>query len=237
MFFVWLNVRIYVPDFTQPLIELLEQCYCFVIVLLFRYFFAVWKLPSLTLCNYKHSRFRLAQFSTCRWAQRPNEVRWRPGQEASLAPPCSNLRLFGSICKVLKTVLVILLGLFGALRSHLASPAVIRRPHSDWAPGELCPPSLHPWVGYTKLVCFFYKFISKAWWQPWKQSSSENRNVIWKSYNWLKILQASKMKTKNQFQGCCQCSSWVQWYVCIVGLQLKGELDAFLDWTELWIEP
>jgi len=26
----------------------------------------------------------------------------------------------------------------------------------------------------------------------------------------FKIQQASKMKTKNLFQGCCQCSSWVR---------------------------
>jgi len=26
----------------------------------------------------------------------------------------------------------------------------------------------------------------------------------------FKIQQASKMKTKNQFQGCSQCSSWVR---------------------------
>jgi len=37
-----------------------------------------------------------------------NEVRWRPGQETSLAPPCSNLRPFGSKCTVLKTVLMTL---------------------------------------------------------------------------------------------------------------------------------
>jgi len=43
-----------------------------------------------------------------------NEVRWRPGQEANLAPPCSNLRSFGSKCAVLKKVHVTLLGLFGA---------------------------------------------------------------------------------------------------------------------------
>jgi len=54
------------------------------------------------------------------------EVRWRPRQEASLAPPCSNLRYFGSKCTVLKKVVVALLGLFGILRS-------------DSAPGELCP--------------------------------------------------------------------------------------------------
>jgi len=42
------------------------------------------------------------------------EVRWRPGQERSLAPPFSNLRFFGSKCTVLKEVLATLLGLFGA---------------------------------------------------------------------------------------------------------------------------
>jgi len=51
-----------------------------------------------------------------------NEVRWRPGQEASLAPPCSNLRSFGSKSTVLKKVLATLLGLFGP------PTAVSRRP-------------------------------------------------------------------------------------------------------------
>jgi len=50
-----------------------------------------------------------------------NEIRWRPGQEASVAPPCSNPRSSGSKCTVLKNVFVTLLGLYGA-------------PHSDWAP-------------------------------------------------------------------------------------------------------
>ena len=35
-----------------------------------------------------------------------SEVRWRPEQEASLVPPCSNLRSFESKCTVLKKVLV-----------------------------------------------------------------------------------------------------------------------------------
>jgi len=60
------------------------------------------------------------------------EVRWRPGHEASLAPPCSNLRSFGSKCIVLKKVLVTLLGLSAPL-------AVIQSPCSDSAPRELCP--------------------------------------------------------------------------------------------------
>jgi len=57
--------------------------------------------------------------------QRLTEVRWRPGQEASLAPPCSNLRFFGSKCTALKKVFVTLLGVFGA--------------PSDSEPGALCP--------------------------------------------------------------------------------------------------
>ena len=50
-----------------------------------------------------------------------NEVRWRPRQEASLAPPCSNLRSFRTKYTVLKKVPVTLSGHFGAL-------TVIQRP-------------------------------------------------------------------------------------------------------------
>jgi len=60
----------------------------------------------------------------------PNEVRWRPGQETSLAARCSNLRSFGSKSAVEESTCDIVLGL-------LAPPALIRRTHNDWAPGEL----------------------------------------------------------------------------------------------------
>jgi len=73
--------------------------------------------------------------------QRRNEVRWRLGQEASLAPPCSNLRSIGSKCTALKKALV-------TLFRFSAPPAVIWRPYSDSAPGELCP---FPFV--TPLQC------------------------------------------------------------------------------------
>jgi len=53
--------------------------------------------------------------------RRCNEVRWHPGQKASLALPCSNLRFFGSKCTVLNKLLVTLLGRFGSSRSHSAS--------------------------------------------------------------------------------------------------------------------
>jgi len=56
------------------------------------------------------------------WSGGRKEVRWRPGQEASLAPRCSKLSSFGSKCTVLKKVFVTLLGLFGAPRSDLALP-------------------------------------------------------------------------------------------------------------------
>jgi len=42
------------------------------------------------------------------------EVRWRPGQETSLAPPYLNLWYFGSKCTALKKKLATLLRLFGA---------------------------------------------------------------------------------------------------------------------------
>jgi len=68
-----------------------------------------------------------------------NEVRWRPGQEANLAYPCSKLRFFGRKCTVLKKVLVTLLGLFSA-PAAIRRSAVISNPHSDSALGELRPP-------------------------------------------------------------------------------------------------
>jgi len=55
--------------------------------------------------------------------QRRNEARRRPGQEATLAPPCSNVRSFGSKCTALKKAFVILLGF-----SVPPAVAVIRRP-------------------------------------------------------------------------------------------------------------
>jgi len=76
----------------------------------------------------------------CSCGQGRNEVGRHPGQEASLAPPCSNLRSFGRKFTVLKKILVTLLGLFGAPRWHFPPPAVIRRPHGYWSCAwELCP--------------------------------------------------------------------------------------------------
>ena len=66
------------------------------------------------------------RYNTERLDRGRNEVKWHSGQEASLAPPCLNLRSFGSKCTVLKKVFVTLLGVFGA-------------PRSDSAPGNCAP--------------------------------------------------------------------------------------------------
>jgi len=116
-------------------------------------------VPALFLevyCLPTHAAYMAVTRST--QIQGHNEVRWRPGQETSLAPPFSNLRPFGSKCTVLKKVLVTLLGLFG-------SSAVIRRPHSDSAHGELCPPctpSLRPWS--HELNSQSSKFVERHSW-------------------------------------------------------------------------
>jgi len=67
-----------------------------------------------------HSRTGKVHLHLKPWrsVQGRNEVRWRPEQGASLAPPCSKLMSFGSKCTVLKKVLVTLLGFFGDPRSH-----------------------------------------------------------------------------------------------------------------------
>ena len=72
-----------------------------------------------------------------------NEVRWRPGQETSLAPPCSNLRSFGSksaveesTCDIVRT--------FRRPRSDSAT-------HNDLAPGDLRSPCSPDCEGRRKI--------------------------------------------------------------------------------------
>jgi len=69
-----------------------------------------------------------------------NKVRWRLGKETSLAPPCSNLRSFGSKCTVLKKVLMTILWLF--------------TPPQWFGSRELCPlpPSLRRWWYAIKIA-------------------------------------------------------------------------------------
>jgi len=81
-------------------------------------------------------------------SQGRDEVRWRPGQETSLAPPCVQIvRFFGGKCTALTKVLVILLGIFGA-------PVVI------WRTGNyasFAPPLLLPWSHIPALEKLSYQ--------------------------------------------------------------------------------
>ena len=99
--------------------------------------FAVWnglscrrKLPEKwkILLAFSELSFRTA---CVQHRQGRNEIRWRPGQEASWRP---HVRTWGlseaNYC--IQEILVAFLTLFSA-------PTVIWRPHSVSAPGELCP--------------------------------------------------------------------------------------------------
>ena len=81
-----------------------------------------------------------------------NEVRWRPGQEASLAPACSK-QVFRKQMYCTEESICDIVGTFWRPCSHLAPHAVIWRLHSDSAPEELRPldhPSLRPCM-YARL--------------------------------------------------------------------------------------
>jgi len=56
-----------------------------------------------------------------------NEVRWRPGQEASLAFPCLNLSFFRNKYTVLKKARVTLLRFFSEVIRHLANGAPLSK--------------------------------------------------------------------------------------------------------------
>jgi len=74
------------------------------------------------------------------WLQGLNEVRWRPGQETSSAPPCSSLKSFGTKCAVVESTCDIV-GTFRRTRSDSAPPAVV------WCPGNSPHPLVTPMAG------------------------------------------------------------------------------------------
>jgi len=85
------------------------------------------------------------------YCQGRNEVKWCPGQDASLAPPYSNLRSFGSKCIVLKNVRVKLLGFFG-VRAINRRPRTISVPPLWIGARVIAPPcpSLRPcWLNHN----------------------------------------------------------------------------------------
>ena len=112
--------------------------------------------------------------------QERNEVRWCPGQEASLAPPCSNLRSFGSKCTILKKVLSTLLGLLEPPQSF-SNPTVVRSHHSDSAPGELCPSCPRRYAPVKNIVNWENSHM------PSKQSCICLTHSVHKVWEWLSI--------------------------------------------------
>jgi len=82
-----------------------------------------------------------------------------PEARSKFGAPCSKLRSFGRKFTSLKKVLVTLLGLYGAFRSHLAPSTVIQRPGNcvPLAPLSSCPwphPTICSWdkVGRLKIT-------------------------------------------------------------------------------------
>ena len=72
-----------------------------------------------------------------------------PGQETRLAPPCSNLRSYGSKCNVLEKILAILLGLFSALQ-WFGSRSIVHPCPTSLGQGTRLNPALFD----TKLLLF-----------------------------------------------------------------------------------
>ena len=102
-------------------------------------FFGINKVCDLQLLE---SIFGQMQPLTTKPHQGRNEVKWRPGQDTSLAPLCSNLSSFGSKCAVEESTWDIV--------ETFLRPRSDSAPHNDLAPGGLCPPSplsLRPCLG------------------------------------------------------------------------------------------
>jgi len=97
------------------------------------------------------------------------EVRWRPGQEASLAHPCSNLSSFGSKCTALTKVLVMFLGLFGALPGMALG---------SFSPPPRYAPEITTHRGEQPLMCEKSEMYICWWWTyPSGESPEESAPV------------------------------------------------------------
>jgi len=70
-----------------------------------------------------------------------NDVRWRPGQEANLAPPFSNLKSFRKEMYCIEESTCDIIGTFQRPSQWFGSPIAIRRPE-NCAP---IAPLLRPW--------------------------------------------------------------------------------------------
>ena len=69
------------------------------------------------------------------------------------------------------------------------------------------------------------------------EGCSENRNAIWKNYNWLKIQDSTSLKNENEkpVSGLLPVQFVSPRYVCIAGLQHKAEWMSFLTELSTWL--
>ena len=150
---------------------------------------------------------------------------WRTIQEAckaknqfrvvALAHPCSNLWSFGSKCTALKKALVILLRLS-------VPPAVIRLPHSDSAPGELCPfpPSLRPCsaVGDSGVDLHDTRGVTRL-------DGVRGKNQIWRPHNWIwGLMEANLLYWRKYLWHCWKFSAPPQSFGAPIMISVPGEL-------------
>jgi len=98
------------------------------------------------------SDYLLTYMPKCALDQERNEVTWRPGQEAGLAPPVVEPEVFRKQIYCDEESTCDIVGTF-------------RRPRSVSAPGELCPPSLRPCFVHAALIklmrLFYFNMLSE----------------------------------------------------------------------------
>jgi len=129
-----------------------------------------------------------------------NEVRWRRGQEASLAPPCSILRSFGSKFTVCEESTCDIVGTF-------------RRLMVIWRPGNCFP--LTPLVTPLDRRLLLPLNLNLEAGLMWKMTSSELYHVV--SLNYLCFLTTNRLS----FRIDCSARSVIKncFYFCSVHVQ------------------
>ena len=127
-----------------------------------------------------------------------NEVRLRPGQETSLAPPCSNLRSFASKCAVEESTCDIVVT-FRHPPQSFSAPIVIRRPENcATLPTLVTPLCAAPLTQacYFLLRCFSQlnkkwqtsNFVSQKSAGTWKKNYFQQQPQTWSSSAAIKFI-------------------------------------------------
>ena len=126
--------------------------------ILFRYLrSSMIKYQATVVGNLHASDIRHSQGGQGGYAQERNKVRWRPGKETSLAPPCSNIYGRSEANVLYWRKYLQHCWDFSGLPAVVWHPIVIRRPGNFMPP---FPPSLRLWrVSYQFVI---WKVVSKT---------------------------------------------------------------------------